>query len=72
MLDVHVTKSKDILLKGTYMRCRHHKNDYDLKHIEIKMKELSGGVIYRAIICTICNREIGHTTFDPVTQTPRL
>jgi len=41
---------------------------YDLSKIEVKMSELSGGVIYRALICTVCKREVGHTTFDPVTQ----
>lgn len=48
-------------------RCKHHRNKYDLDHIEIKAKKLCGGVIYRAMICTICKREVGHTTYDPVT-----
>ena len=45
------------------MYCKH-------KNWSVKMTELSGGVIYRAMICDKCGRELGHTTFDPVTQGP--
>lgn len=44
--------------------CRHSRAK-DFKNYRRVDTELAGGQIYQAIICNVCNREIGHTVHDP-------